>query len=156
MAKALEAALRALDLAVAGLVGLMGALLLLICLAQVVQRDLMTSAFAWGLEASVFLLAWVTMLSAYLGVRRHALPSLGWQFPFMTGKNKKLGRRAVVLMCSLYAIVLIIGGVNLVAATRGTRFATMPFDQAWLYASVPIGGALMLLALVCELRKHPC
>lgn len=146
--------LRRLDTAVGWLLTALLVVLVAIGSAQIVWRFVLGSPLSWVMEASVLLMVWATMLAGYLGVRRdshlsadfagfQARPRMRWWLDL-----------ASLLLCLVFVAVYGIASFTVIDAMEGIPFTSLPLEQPWLYASLPVGAALMALALADRVRGH--
>ncbi|HEY7609905.1 MAG TPA: TRAP transporter small permease [Alphaproteobacteria bacterium] len=143
-----------LDRAVAALIGLIAASLLATAFGQVVARYVFDRPFTWVLELDVILLVWLTMLAGYVGVRRN----LHMAVDFVVAKWRPGARRAAALaslaLSAGFTGVLLWASFPVIDAMEGMSFASLGLAQNWMYWSVPVGAALMLIAFAAELGRH--
>ena len=148
--KALNQSLVALEtFAAAGLVATVSVVVLL----QVGMRYLFAYPNPWSEEVSRFCFIWMSMLGASLAVEHGAHFGFDQVMKGLAPRLKfavKTFATAVVLMFSL---VLVATGITLMALTMGERSSALNFPIAWVYASVPISGTLMVIHLLAGLGK---
>jgi TRAP-type C4-dicarboxylate transport system permease small subunit len=146
--------LKLLDRAVAALIGLIAAALLVTAFGQVIARYVFGQPFTWVLELDVILLVWLTMLAGYIGVRRN----LHMAVDFVTAKWGPRARRAAALASLLLSAgftgVLLWASFPVIDAMEGMGFTALGVAQNWMYWSVPVGAALMLVAFAVELARR--
>ncbi len=146
--------LKLLDRAVAALIGLIAAALLVTAFGQVIARYVFGQPFTWVLELDVILLVWLTMLAGYIGVRRN----LHMAVDFVAAKWSPGARRAAALASLLLSAgftgVLLWASFPVIDAMEGTAFPALGVANNWMYWSVPVGAALMLVAFAAELARH--
>lgn len=146
--------LRWLDLAVEWLLAALLAVLVAIGGAQVVWRYLLGNPLSWVLEASVILMVWATMLAGYVGVRRNIHLSADFAgLRWGTGTRWWL-ELASLLLCLAFVLIYGSASFKVIDAMEGIPFASVPLTQPALYWSLPVGAALMALALGQRLRGH--
>jgi TRAP-type C4-dicarboxylate transport system permease small subunit len=145
---------RWLDRTVETLLALALVALLAIGTAQVVLRFALSRPLPWALEGSIFLLVWATMLSGYIGVRRDIHLSadfLGWSGQ---GRLRQIRDGLGVVLCLVFVSTYGIASLTVVDAMDGIPFTSLPFEQPVLYWSLPVGAALMALALLVRLAQR--
>ncbi len=146
--------MRWLDRAVETLLALALVALLVIGTAQVVLRVVISHPLPWALEASIVLLVWATMLSGYVGVRRDIHLSadfLGWSGE---GRLRQIRDGFGAVLCLVFVATYGISSLKVIDAMDGIPFAALPFEQPVLYWSLPVGAALMALALLARLASR--
>ena len=146
--------LRLLDRAVEILIGLLAAALLVTAFGQVVARYVFNRPFTWVLELDVLLLVWLTMLAGYVGVRRN----LHMAVDFVTAKWRPGARRiagiVALLLSAGFTAVLGWTSLPVIESMEGMPFTALGIGQPWMYWSVPVGAALMLVAFAAELLRR--
>jgi TRAP-type C4-dicarboxylate transport system permease small subunit len=147
----------AVDRVVGGtLAALMGAAVLNV-LWQVASRFLLGDPSSFTDEAARFLLIWIGLLGAahVAGQRRHLAIDL---LPGRLGPRGRarlgLAREAVVAVFALG--VLVVGGARLVALSLelGQRSPALGLPLGWVYAVLPVSGALVLFHCGCSGAEH--
>jgi TRAP-type C4-dicarboxylate transport system permease small subunit len=130
---------------------LAGSLLMVVVLAvlsQVVMRHVFASPNPWSEELSRFCFIWLSMLGAAIAVDRkshfafdQAIRSLPARYQW----KARISRFVVVLAGALAFLIL---GAKLVQLARGQHSPALDVPMTWIYASVPVTGALMLFHLL--------
>lgn len=146
--------LRWLDRGIELLLGAALAALVAIGGAQVFWRFVLDDPLTWALETSVILLVWATMLSGYLGVRRNAHLSadfLGWA---SGGRWQRRRELLALLLSLLFVAVYGTASLQVIDAMDGIAFTSIPVEQPVLYWALPVGAALMALALVVRIAAR--
>jgi TRAP-type transport system small permease protein len=119
----------------------------------VVMRYGFSTSFLWGEELSIFAFIWTVFLGAVIGVRRHIHLEFDFLGERLTGRWR--GGQKLVIDLSIL-------GTGLLLLVEGWTFADMSlrrFSPALgisLYLPtlvIPISGALMMLAVVGDLRR---
>lgn len=147
-------ALGLLDKAIEWLLAGLLAVLVLIGGAQVVARYLLGNPLSWVIEASVLLMVWATMLAGYTGVRRNIHLSADFAGLGMRPATRWWLDAASLVLCLVFVGVYGVASLKVVDAMEGIPFTSLPITQPALYASLPVGAALMALALVVRLSSH--
>jgi TRAP-type C4-dicarboxylate transport system permease small subunit len=133
---------------------LCGALLSVMVLVQalgVFCRFVMHDSLSWSDELAAYLFVWLTCLGAAAGVKLRVHPevkALADRLPAHTQQTLADFTDGVVL--ALGVILLVYGGQMLLM--MGTETATsLPVSMAYPYASIPVGGALLILHSVVRI-----
>ena len=146
--------LKLLDRAVEILIGLLAAALLVTAFGQVLARYVFNRPFTWVLELDVMLLVWLTMLAGYVGVRRN----LHMAVDFVTAKWRPRARRiagvVALLLSAGFTAILAWTSLPVVESMEGIPFTALGIGQPWMYWSVPVGAALMLVAFAAEIFRR--
>jgi TRAP-type C4-dicarboxylate transport system permease small subunit len=146
--------LRWLDRAIETLLALALAALLTIGTAQVVMRFALSRPLPWALEGSIVLLVWATMLSGYIGVRRDIHLSADFLGLSEQGRLRQIRDGLGAVLCLVFVAVYGISSLKVIDAMDGIPFTSLPFEQPVLYWSLPVGAALMALALLVRLAAR--
>lgn len=146
--------LRWLDRAVETALGLLAVALVATAFAQVVARYVFSRPFTWVLELDVLLLVWATLLAGYLGVRRNAHMAVDFLVARWRPANRR--RAALASLALSLAFVALLGwkSFEVIDAMDGIAFTSIPLGQPVMYWALPVGSALMLLALAQALRER--
>jgi len=111
----------------------------------VFSRYVMLRTFTWYDEIARLCFVWIIFLGAAVGVRRGAhfrlhllVDRLG---PTVVGLAHVLG----VLVVAGFGVVLIWQGLALVELGTFQQTPVMGLSKVYIYASMPVGGALMIL-----------
>ena len=142
--------IRLLDRAVEVVLGLLLAALITTAGGQVIARYLLSRPFSWVLELDVLLLVWATLLSGYIGVRRNLHMAVDFGVARLAAPLRKLATLASLALSALFCVVFGWTSFEVIDAMDGIPFASLAVGQPWLYWSLPVGAALMLVALAVE------
>ena len=140
--------MKLLDRAVELLVGALLVALVVTAFAQVVARYLFNRPFTWVLELDIFLMVWATFLAGYAGVRRDAHLRVDYFLARLTPPRRRLAALAGRLLSIAFVLVLGVRSFDVIRAMEGIGFTSIPLGMDLLYWSLPVGSALMLVALV--------
>jgi TRAP-type C4-dicarboxylate transport system permease small subunit len=146
--------LKLLDRAVAALIGLIAAALLVTAFGQVIARYVFNRPFTWVLELDVVLLVWLTMLAGYVGVRRNLHMAVDFVVAKWPPAARRLAALASLLLSAGFTGVLLWASFPVIDAMEGMDFAALGVGQNWMYWSLPVGAALMLIAFAAELWRR--
>ncbi|OLC12504.1 MAG: hypothetical protein AUH29_16070 [Candidatus Rokubacteria bacterium 13_1_40CM_69_27] len=111
----------------------------------VFSRYVLVRTFTWYDEIARGCFVWVVFLGAAVGVRRGA----HFRLHLFVGRLPPRLQRAVVAVGPLaviaFSLVLVDQGWAFVELGRVQQTPVMGISKAWIYAAMPVGGALMLL-----------
>lgn len=147
-------ALRLLDRTIEWLLAAVLAALVIIGGAQIVWRFVLNNPLPWVVESSVLLMVWATMLSGYVGVRRNVHLSADFTGLRMTPATRWWLDLLCLLLCLVFVAVYGLGSLKVIDAMDGIPFTSIPLEQPVLYWSLPVGAALMAVALLARVRNH--
>jgi len=146
--------LKLLDRAIEILIGLVSATLLLTAFGQVIARYVFARPFTWVLELDVLLLVWLTMLAGYVGVRRNLHMAVDFVVAKWSPAWKKRAALFALLLSAAFTAVLGYTSLPVVESMEGMLFPALDVGQPWMYWSVPVGAALMLVAFAAEFARR--
>ena len=137
-----------LDRIVNGVLALILGAMTVLVFASVVLRYVMNNPVTWSEELASLLFAWITFVGAFVGFRSRshiAIDTLVVLLP--SPVRRAIGRTVdVVVLCVLGLFVW--QGVRLCVTTWGLEFPAMEISRGYLYLSLPLGAALMVVAVV--------
>jgi TRAP-type C4-dicarboxylate transport system permease small subunit len=122
-------------------------------LVQVIMRYLFQRSNPWSEELSRFFLIWLSMLGASMAVEMQSHFAFDQVLARMSGRSRDWARFAQLGLLTLAAAGLTVLGILLLTLAAGQRSAALDLPMAWVYASVPTSGILMLLHLAGRLDK---
>ena len=123
------------------------ALLVLDVLFQVLSRYILRTSFTWTEEFARFSLIWMTIVgAAYLNAKREHL-SMDFLYQKFSASNKKIASILIEVLIFLFAaIVMVIGGFNLVYTTLHLEqlSGTLRITLGYVYSILPMSGLLIM------------
>lgn len=87
-------------------------LMTLITFANVIARYVFNSNILWALELTVFLFAWLVLMGASYGVKKHIHIGVDVVLNMVTPSTKRILALLSVAACLLFSILLLIGSWN--------------------------------------------
>jgi TRAP-type C4-dicarboxylate transport system permease small subunit len=142
-----------LDRIVNGVLALILGAMTVLVFASVVLRYVMNSPVTWSEELASLLFAWITFVGAFVGFRSRSHIAIDTLVVFLSPSVRgAIGRMVdVVVLCVLGLFVW--QGVRLCVTTWGLEFPAMEISRGYLYLSLPLGAALMIIAVVERWRE---
>lgn len=137
--------LRAASNLVEGLLLLMMVVLCLDVFLGVFSRYVIRSTFTWYDEIARLLFVWIVFLGAAVGVRRTAHFRLHLLVDRLPPGARRVAHVFGVLVVMGFGLILIQQGWKLVELGQFQRTPAMGLSKQYIYASVPAGGALIIL-----------
>lgn len=114
-------------------------LMTLITFANVVARYLFNTNILWALELTVFLFAWLVLMGASYGVKKHVHIGVDVVINLLPPLVKRIAAAVSLLACLVFSIALLIGSWD-----YWYPFAT---ERAWLETDdIPMPGILQFLS----------
>jgi TRAP-type C4-dicarboxylate transport system permease small subunit len=100
----------------------------------------------WTEELASFQLAWIALLGAAYALRRGEHMGYDSLFIAFAGAGRRRNLLFVRLCVIAFALVLVIGGVGLVAMTLelGQTTPALRWPMGWVYSVAPLSGLLMI------------
>lgn len=136
---------RALSQVVEGLLLVMMVVLCADVFLGVFSRYVMARTFTWYDEIARLLFVWIVFLGAAVGVRRAAHFRLHLVVDRFTPRLRRATELVGVLVLMGFGLLLIQQGWKLVELGQFQRTPVMGLSKQYVYASVPAGGALIIL-----------
>ena len=137
--------LRALSQLVEGLLLVMMVLLSLDVFLGVFSRYVIGRTFTWYDEIARLLFVWIVFLGAAVGVRRTAHFRLHLLVDRLPAGGRRVAQVVGVVVLIGFGLLLIQQGWKLVELGQFQRTPVMGLSKQYVYASVPAGGALIIL-----------
>jgi TRAP-type C4-dicarboxylate transport system permease small subunit len=136
---------RALSQVVEGLLLVMMVVLCADVFLGVFSRYVMARTFTWYDEIARLLFVWIVFLGAAVGVRRAAHFRLHLVVDRFPPGLRRATEVVGVLVLMGFGLLLIQQGWKLVELGQFQRTPVMGLSKQYVYASVPAGGALIIL-----------
>lgn len=112
---------------------------------QIVLRFIFESGNPWAEELTRYTLIWMSMLGSAVATRRGRNMDVDFVVKRMPKTMKTINSIITKALIIGFLLVIIIYGVNLVSITFKQLSSGLRIPMAYMYASVPVGGFLMLL-----------
>jgi TRAP-type C4-dicarboxylate transport system permease small subunit len=119
----------------------------------VFSRYVMVRTFTWYDEIARACFVWLTFLGAAVSVKRHAHFRLHL---FVDRLPERLQRPLAIflpLAVMAFAAVLVHQGLIFLELGRFQQTPVMGLPKTWIYAAMPVGGALMMLYSISPLWR---
>ena len=115
---------------------------------SVILRYVFNSPLTWSEELASLCFAWLTFVGAYVGFRTDSHIRIDTLTIFLPA-----GLRRGIRRCGDVGVLAILGvfvwqGVSLCITTWSLEFPALEISRGYLYVSLPIGAALMLVAIL--------
>lgn len=112
---------------------------------QIIMRFILKSANAWSEELTRYSFIWLSMLGSAVATRR----SRNMDVDFLVRRMPKLLRNINTVITKgliiAFLMVIIVYGTVLVGMTHKQLSAGLQIPMSYIYASVPVGGLLILI-----------
>jgi TRAP-type C4-dicarboxylate transport system permease small subunit len=121
----------------------------------VFSRYVMMRTFTWYDEIARLCFVWMIFLGAAVGVRRGSHFRLHLLVNRFGSRAARAARVLSVLVVTGFGAVLIWQGLKLVELGQFQQTPVMGLSKAYVYASMPVGGALMIVFALPGLWRRP-
>jgi TRAP-type C4-dicarboxylate transport system permease small subunit len=121
----------------------------------VFSRYVMMRTFTWYDEIARLCFVWMIFLGAAVGVRRGSHFRLHLLVNRFGSRAARAARVLSVLVVAGFGAVLIWQGLKLVELGQFQQTPVMGLSKAYVYASMPVGGALMIVFAMPGLWRRP-
>lgn len=111
----------------------------------VFSRYVLVRTFTWYDEIARGCFVWMIFLGAAVGVKRHAHFRLQLAVDRLPPRGQQTASVLGFLVVIGFACVLIQQGWIFVQLGRFQQTPVMGVPKSWIYAAIPVGGALMIL-----------
>jgi TRAP-type C4-dicarboxylate transport system permease small subunit len=121
----------------------------------VFSRYVLVRTFTWYDEIARLCFVWIIFLGAAAAVQRGA----HFRFHLLVDRLGPVGtaaaQRLSVVVIAAFGAVLVWQGIKLVELGQFQQTPVMGLSKGWVYAPVPIGGALMVVFALPGLWRRP-
>ena len=111
----------------------------------VFSRYVLFSTFTWYDEIARACFVWVVFLGAAVGVKRGAHFGLHLLVDMLPERTRRLAGFVTPIMIIAFSSVLVVEGWTFMEFGRFQQLPVMGISKVWIYAAMPVGGALMIL-----------
>jgi TRAP-type C4-dicarboxylate transport system permease small subunit len=130
---------------------LMVAAMVVIVFAQVIFRFVLRASLPWSEEAARYIIVWISMLGAAIGIRRKGHIGVEAVVALLPPVLKKAVTALTTLVASGFFLGMVVYGVKVCRVVAAQESPAMEISMAIPYSSLVVGGALMLLYSLEEL-----
>jgi len=111
----------------------------------VFSRYVLMRTFTWYDEIARACFVWVVFLGAAVGVKRGAHFGLHMLVDMLPERARRLAGFLAPLVIMAFSGVLVVQGLAFMEFGRFQQLPVMGISKVWIYAAMPVGGALMIL-----------
>jgi len=130
---------------VLGILAILFAVMVISLFYQIIMRFIFKSANSWSEELTRYSFIWMSMLGASIATRRSKNMDVDFIVNLMPKTLKIINSIFTKSLIIAFLLVVVIYGINLVDITFKQLSPGLRLPMAYMYASVPVGGILMLL-----------
>ena len=147
---ALSATSRSIDRLVANICVFIIYIILILLMTQVVMRYFLGSPPSWTEELAIMLFTWIVLLFASVGIKNNFHVALD-TIPDRMTKLRLCSDIIVSLLIAGFSLVMIYSGYSYLEETLSQKTAALQIPIAFLYASVPVSGSIILFHCISRL-----
>lgn len=125
----------------------LGAMTIIVFVA-VIYRYVLDNPLDWTGELASLLFAWITFVGAFVGMRSRSHIKIDTLTIFLSARVRRGLKQVIDLGLLLMLALFIWQGTSLTITTWSLEYPAMEISRGCLYASLPVGGLLMTIALV--------
>jgi len=111
----------------------------------VFSRYVLLRTFTWYDEIARACFVWVVFLGAAVGVKRGAHFGLHMLVDMLPKHARRLAGFVTPIVIIAFSAVLFVQGLAFMEFGRFQQLPVMGISKVWIYAAMPVGGALMIL-----------
>ncbi|MDR1621841.1 MAG: TRAP transporter small permease [Synergistaceae bacterium] len=123
----------------------MMAAMVVIVFAQVIFRFVLRASLPWSEEAARYIMAWISMLGASIGIRRKGHIGVEALVMLLPAAFKRVVAALMTLVASGFFSGMVVYGVKICKVVAAQESPAMEISMAVPYSSLVAGGFLMLL-----------
>jgi TRAP-type C4-dicarboxylate transport system permease small subunit len=114
-------------------------------MAGVFSRYVLFRTFTWYDEIARACFVWMVFLGAAVGVKRGSHFGLHVLVDMLPPRLRRTAMIFTLAMIVAFSGVLVVQGLAFLEFGRYQQLPVMGISKAWIYAAMPVGGALMIL-----------
>jgi|LSQX01.1.fsa_nt_gb TRAP-type C4-dicarboxylate transport system permease small subunit len=111
---------------------------------QIIFRFVLNIPLPWSEELSRFAFVWSTTLGISIFMRGRKHSSVDILETILPPKYKKVLLALTDILCELFFIVMIIGGIRMVNVTMNQISPALSVPMGTMYLSIPLSAAIMM------------
>jgi len=117
----------------------------------VIARYVLNFTFPWSEEIARYLLIWIGLVGAALGVA--AKSHLGFEYIYtrLTGLWRLAVQLAINLSISVFALGMLAYGLKIAYFFREDTMESLRIGMYWVYSAMPVSGLMILVFNAAEL-----
>lgn len=128
-----------------GILAILFAIMVIALFYQIIMRFIFQSANTWSEELTRYSFIWMAMLGSSIATRRSRNMDVDFLVNLMPKTLKIINSFITKSLIIAFIMVIIIYGINLVGITLKQLSPGLRLPMAYMYASIPTGGILMLI-----------
>lgn len=142
------------DILLDGVAATLLAVTLILSFLQVVARYIFLVSTPWSEELARLFFVWGVFLGAAVGVKRNLHTRVDFLLQRLSARASALILVGMDLLVAVMAVVMVLYGGQLVAATRADFSTSLGYPRNLFYLPVPVSGLLMLWYLIPGMTRR--
>ncbi len=131
------------------IVGILFSVLIIVTLLGVFYRYILNDPISWTEELGRYLMVWMTLFGATVGVKRGTHLRLDMNlFSFFPGWAVLIGKRLIDLCVMCFLFVVAYYGIRYCKVAQAYTSPVLGISMGYIWATVPLNGFLMLALYV--------
>lgn len=135
----------------ARLLQLVGTVLILSVLLQIISRFIMLQPFPWTEELARFSFIWFCFLGSAYTLRRNLHLGIDYYYLKFGLGSRRIIDIVVTSLIIIFGVLLVVLGMRMVGITGIQRSPIMRLRMSYMYAVLPVTGALYIIFSVYQL-----
>jgi len=123
---------------------------LLVCVALGVLTRALGDPFIWTDELSRFLMVWLAVFGWILASRKRIHVRIRFFQERLPKKAHRIAEIAIQAAMTLFGALVAVYGAGLIGKNFDLEATSLPVSMAWMYAPLPLGGAITALQGLVE------
>lgn len=122
-------------------------------LIQVFFRYIVENSLSWSEEIALYLFIWSVMLGASIGVKRRFHVAVSFIHDRLPAGLRQVLDLVLLLLIGYFALVMVTEGYDVATRFVSQLSPATRIPMGYVYASVPVSGALILLHVVTHVME---
>lgn len=118
----------------------------------VFSRYVLQATFEWYDEVARLCFVWIIFLGAAVAVRRRLHFRMHLLLDRLGPAAQRSAGRFVTLTVIAFGAILVAGGIRMAPIAARQVTDALAISQLWFFGALPVGGALMILFAIPQLR----
>jgi C4-dicarboxylate transporter DctQ subunit len=111
----------------------------------VICRYVLLRPQSWIQETAIFLMVWAAFIGSSIATRKKMHVKVTFLSERLPLKYRNLLDIIIYLLIILFLIIIIKYSITMIQTTKLSRSPSLRIPMYWVYSSVPVGSALILL-----------
>ena len=120
-------------------------------LMQVMLRYVFHTGFSWSEELARYMVIYVSLIGSSIVIGGDGHPRIEILIEMLPMKSRRYTELTLNLLVFAFLCVLTWQGVESTVFGLNTRTPALQMPWAWAYVSIPVGGILMAIQVLCRM-----